>query len=118
MPIAMVEFPSADGAQPIYVEISPASRVSGAISASTGDLTIQAGKTFEEAVGQLRPIAEAIAIQMQEIRPDEWSVEFGLKFTSELRMVIAAGKGEGSFAIKLSWKRRSNQADSVTKGDS
>jgi hypothetical protein len=100
----LVEFESNTGSV-IQVEVSEPVKVEGGIAASLPNrVAIQAAKSFEDALSQIGPIAEAVYNQLLHLTPTECSVEFGVKFSSELNVVVASGKGEGNFVVRLTWK--------------
>jgi hypothetical protein len=101
----LVEFRSKTGSV-IGVEVSDAVKIEGGIAASFPNrVAIQAAKSFEEAISQIGPIAQTVYEQLVHLTPTECSVEFGIKFSSELNVVVASGKGEGNFVVKLVWKQ-------------
>ncbi len=115
----IVEFRSSESPNPIYVEILAPPPATGGIASPTGvGATVQAAKTFEEAVSQIRPIASAVFNQLQNLSPDDCSIEFGLKFSAELKMIVASGKGEGNFSVKISWKRKAPENAARTQTES
>jgi hypothetical protein len=70
--------------------------VSGAVAKAT--------QSFEEAAAKIRPIAETILSQVSALAPEGVTVEFGIKFSAQAGVVLAASAVEGNCKITLSWK--------------
>ena len=65
-----------------------------------------AQKKFDEALAVVRPVADAVVAQVDSLikAPDEFAVEFGIKFTAETGAIIAKTGAEGSFKVSIVWK--------------
>jgi hypothetical protein len=52
-------------------------------------------------------MAQALIAKLRDLgeRPDEISVEFGLKMSVGARLVVAHSSGEANFKVTLQWKR-------------
>ena len=104
----LVEFDLGDG-QTIVVEVEmragqpgmgrAARRPNGVIDATS--------RKFDQAIDVVRPVATMLVDKVRTIpqAPDEFSVEFGLRFTVEASVVIATNSAEGNFKISLTWRR-------------
>jgi hypothetical protein len=100
----LVEIP-VDGAQPVLVEVAEAG--DGVVRAARpGEVVATAAESFQAALARFRPMASAMVKQFRELseRPQEISVEFGLKLTAEAGMVIAQTGGEANFKVSLVWR--------------
>lgn len=77
-----------------------------------GAIAAQAKKTFEEALENVQPAAEAIMDKMQKLShgPDEVMVEFGINMNAELGAVVAKSGVEASFKIALIWSNRNEES--------
>jgi hypothetical protein len=64
----------------------------------------KAKESFEEAAAGIRPIAETILRQVSTLAPESVSVEFGIKFSAQAGVILAASAVEGNCKITLSWK--------------
>jgi hypothetical protein len=67
----------------------------------------KARQSLEAALGEIMPGINALmaAIQALAVKPDEFGLELGVKFTLEAGAVIAKTAAEGNVKISLSWKR-------------
>lgn len=101
----IVEFPLENG-ESILVEVDEPGLTDDRIGLR--DEMIQtAKKTFESALDQVKPIANAIMTKVNSLNQpaDEVEVKFGIKMSAELGAVIASGNGEVNYEITLKWKR-------------
>jgi hypothetical protein len=60
--------------------------------------------TLEEALTNLKPSLKKIREMLQDLSPDETTVNFGLKIGGEYGVVIAKGTAEVNFSVEMSWK--------------
>jgi hypothetical protein len=67
----------------------------------------QVSQTLEEALSHVRSTADVLIAQLRAIpqRPDEVSVEFGIKFGAKGSVYIAGGEAEANFKVALKWKK-------------
>ncbi|WP_341674853.1 CU044_2847 family protein [Niveibacterium sp. SC-1] len=72
-----------------------------------GELGARATESFESAIGQIKPMADALAAQLSNLAraPESVVVEFGIKVTANAGAVIAKAGGEASLKVTLSWKK-------------
>ena len=100
-----------DNGEVIWIEVEEAEGPSVALGESEasriGDLAIQATQTFQDVIDSIRPVAETIVEGLNKIsdRPNEISVEFGLKLNGTLGTIIAASGVEANFKVALKWQR-------------
>ena len=102
-----VEYPLEEGGS-ILVEVSiPESEGALIRVASAGDLTVKAATTFENALGSIRPLANAVVSKLQDLNypPDEIGVEFGLSFRADGNAILTRVGADASFKVNLHWKR-------------
>jgi Trypsin-co-occurring domain 1 len=100
----LVEIP-VDGAEPVLMEVDEVG--DGVVRASRpGEVVATATESFQAALARFRPVAGAIVQQFRQLgeRPEEISVEFGLKLTAQAGMVIAHSGGEANFKVSLLWR--------------
>lgn len=66
----------------------------------------EATKEFEEALDQVKPVADIIVQKLKELssKPDNIKIEFGIKMNAQAGAFIAATGVEANFKITLSWK--------------
>ncbi|GAB3445724.1 hypothetical protein GCM10027570_16200 [Streptomonospora sediminis] len=61
--------------------------------------------SLNEAMERIRPMAEAItsAIGRLPVRPESYQAEFGVKFSTDLGVVVARTKAEAHVTVTLNW---------------
>lgn len=103
----LVEFPL-EGGGSVLVQVDGA-RAGGQVTRGVGErrVTEQASQTFEQAVGRLRPVAQALITQLRALAdvPDEVQVEFGLELSAEAGAFIAAASASANFKVSIAWHR-------------
>jgi hypothetical protein len=101
----LVEFPL-EGGGSILVQVD-AARAGGQVTRGLGErrVTEQASQTFEQAVGRIRPAAQALITQLRALAhvPDEVQVEFGLELSAEAGAYIASASTSANFKVSLAW---------------
>jgi alkanesulfonate monooxygenase SsuD/methylene tetrahydromethanopterin reductase-like flavin-dependent oxidoreductase (luciferase family) len=96
----LLEIP-VDGAQPVLVEVAEVG--DGVVRAGRpGEVVATATESFQAALARFRPIVEEF--HQLGPRPEEISVEFGLKLTAAAGMVIAHTGVEANFKVNLLWR--------------
>ena len=70
-----------------------------------GEVLEQAGEALAEALRPLVPVLESVheTVSKAAVKPQEISVEVGLKLSSELRLMIVGANGEASFTVSAKW---------------
>ena len=104
----MVEFPlQGGGSMLVEVELDEAEQDGMVPAARPGEVAAKAKQTFEQALEQIKPGAEAIVARLQDMstNPDEISVTFGLKMSASAGAFIAASGMEANFTVLLKWNR-------------
>lgn len=98
----LIEFETAEGA---VVSVESAEERSGSRLVSRGDGTVQATRTFENALEGVRSAASSALRVFRDgaLRPDGIEIEFGVKLSAETGAIIAKGTAEGHLVVKLSW---------------
>jgi hypothetical protein len=100
----LMEFPlEAGGTVVVEVDIPL-----GMSRVAHGDGLVTAAKTtFETALTAVRDAASSALDQLRSMssRPDGIEIRFGVKLTAQAGAVIAKTGGEGTFEVKLVWKR-------------
>jgi Trypsin-co-occurring domain 1 len=78
---------------------------------SPAELIQEPAKTFEAAIQHARRAAESLVDQFRSLssKPDEVSVEFGVKLSSETGAIIAKASADANFSITLTWKRAESE---------
>ncbi|MEU4689396.1 CU044_2847 family protein [Actinoplanes sp. NPDC023714] len=99
----VVVMPLDDGGA-VYVEV--AGEDGGLEHVGRGTEVVgKASETLQEAIGRIRPAAEAIrdGIRSMAQPPDRVVVEFGVKVTGEAGVIVAKATSEANFTVKLEW---------------
>ncbi|MBN0044752.1 hypothetical protein JS756_11655 [Streptomyces actuosus] len=98
----LVEFKTAEGA---VVAVEADEEASGARLVARGDGTVQATRTFENALDGVRSAAESALRVFRDgsLQPDGVEIEFGVKLSAEAGAIIAKGTTEGHLVVKLTW---------------
>lgn len=101
----LIEYKLDDG-QTILVEVVEPTPGGLAPVGRTADTIVRAQKTLSEALDNVRPVAEAIIGKLSNLstRPDEVSVEFGVKLSANAGAILAAAGAECNYVVKLTWK--------------
>lgn len=71
-----------------------------------GEVAARASESLERALDQVKPAIGAMARRIQEMGPDEFTVEFGLTLGAECGVVVAKGTTDVHLNVTLSWKRQ------------
>jgi NTP-dependent ternary system trypsin peptidase co-occuring protein len=102
----LVEFES-DTAEAILVEVEdlPGTVVTRGGGAGA-EVFVRAQRSFEDAVGRIRPAVQGVIDQMLSFthRPDEVSVQFGIDLHAEAGAFVAAVGSDANFNVTLTWK--------------
>jgi hypothetical protein len=112
MPITVAEFH--DGDATILVEtaegVQQSSRGMGA--AGIGDraktyIVKQADETFTHVMSIISYSSNTLLAEINKIheRPETVEIEFGVKVTGEGKAMLASGKIEANYTVKLSWNK-------------
>ncbi|MBV9164033.1 MAG: hypothetical protein JO281_21365 [Pseudonocardiales bacterium] len=73
-------------------------------SVEPGKVAARARTTLEEALADVKPSLTKIVGVLQEMTPEEMTVEFGMKMGGETGVIIAKGTAEVNFKVTMSWK--------------
>jgi hypothetical protein len=104
--LRLVEFPLQDGSA-VLVQVEDST--TGPTTRGLGDRMVgeRAQQTFEEAVGQVQPAAQALVDRLRHLAepPDEVGVEFGVELHAQAGAFIAAASTAANFKVSLLWRR-------------
>jgi hypothetical protein len=107
----LVEF-DLEGGQVIYAEVDLAdSEVGVARATRRSDQVLRSTReSLESAMDVIQPAAEAVMRKIREIpiKPDEVTVEFGVKLSLAAGAIIASTSTEGNFKIAVTWRSDEN----------
>lgn len=72
-----------------------------------GDI-VQASKTFDDALEQIKPAAQKIIAKLRSLTdpPDEIAVEFGIKLGAKAGAIIASADAEANYTVSLTWRHK------------
>jgi hypothetical protein len=67
--------------------------------------SLQAERTFNEAIRCVAPIGNALLTSLKDInKPDEIKLEFGLAFNAKAGVVFTSVESQASFKVSITWK--------------
>jgi hypothetical protein len=100
----IVEFLLENGGS-VLVEVNESTTIDDRIGIRD-EVLQKASQTFESALDNIKPIANAILAKVRNLNQpaDEVEVKFGIKISAELGAVVASGSGEVNYEITLKWK--------------
>lgn len=104
----MIEVPLESGGSLLMeVELEEAEQQGMVPAARAGEMATKAKQTFEDALEQVKPGAEAIVNKLRSIssQPDGIEVTFGLKMSANAGAFIAASGIEANFTVLLRWNQ-------------
>jgi hypothetical protein len=98
----LIAFP-VRGHQTLLVEVDDPSVGNAPVARGVAE---RAQETFEAAAAQIRPGVEALMSQLSDLtaKPEQVSLEFGIKFTAGADALIAKTSVEGNVKVTLTWK--------------
>lgn len=76
----------------------------GPTLASGGDVLSKGSDRLDAALKKIAPVASAFKEHLSLVRPDEATLEFGLKFSASAGVVFSSAESEATFKIVLKWK--------------
>lgn len=101
----LLRFPSKEGNGFLVVEVSEDEP--GVVEVSRlGNAVADATASFEEGIDRIRNAAASALRRLQDMpsRPDEVSLEFGMRFNAEFGAVIAKSQGEAQLNVTMTWR--------------
>ena len=98
----LVEFPIAKGGT-LLVEVDDPQVGTRPVSRGAAE---KAKESFEAAIAQVKPGVEVLMAQLRELttKPEQVSLEFGIKFTAGADALIAKTSVEGNVKVTMTWK--------------
>jgi hypothetical protein len=103
----LVEF-ALPGDDVILVEVeAPTSGRSQMRGATPQAIIEKARVSFDEALDKLKPAASAIISKLTSLaeRPDEITVEFGIKLHATVGAVVTSAGAEANYTVRLVWRQ-------------
>lgn len=93
-----------EGGKIIYVEVTDAERGGMQRVGRSAEEDKKAAKRFKEALEHVKPAAEAVLNAFKEMNtPDEIGLEFGVKFSGKVGVMLASVDSEATFKVSLKW---------------
>jgi hypothetical protein len=115
----LIEFPTANGGS-VLIEARDGTGGLVTRGGADGEVFARAQKTFEAALGHIKPAVQGVMNELLSLRnrPDEVCVEFGLDVHAELGAFIAAASSTSNFKVTLTWRspERPSATVSTTPG--
>lgn len=96
------------GGEVVVAEVEEPSGAAGEMPAARPDeLVGKAAASLEKALAQIKPIARAVIDQVAGISAavNEVGVEFAVKLSGSVGLVLATAGGEANFKVALKWVR-------------
>jgi hypothetical protein len=95
-----------DGA-PIYLEVEDDQADDFVRSDRGGQLVTKCDTGFKEALAVIKPAANAILVNLNNFnKPNEITIDFGLKFNAKIGVVFSSVDSEATFKISLKWNNK------------
>ncbi|RME35620.1 MAG: hypothetical protein D6793_07055 [Thermoflexia bacterium] len=93
----------------IYVEVTPSQQEGWREAGRPAEITRKAALEFERVMETVRTVAcgfrDGLERLEEKTRPDEATLEFGLKLGGETDVAVVKASGEAAFKVSLTWKR-------------
>lgn len=108
----LIEFPLDGGGSVVVAAVGdraqPGSAPGGPVfrGADRRDVATRSSETMEQALGKVKPAAEALAQTFSELpmRPDSVEVRFGIQLDAELGALVASTSMSAHFEVVLTWR--------------
>src|SRR5262249_16622080 len=97
------EFPVGEGNATVLVEVQDDGVDNVPVARGVAE---RASRTFEEALAQVRPAVDVVIAQLQKlaVKPEQTSVEFGIKLSAGADAWIAKTAVEGNLKVTFTFK--------------
>lgn len=102
----LVEYELDDGST-IVVEVDLPE--AGIERAGRGDQIIKAKEHFDDALEHIKPLAQTVIAKLEGLSADEIDVEFGIKLSAKVGVILASADSEANITVRLNWKRENHQ---------
>lgn len=95
-----------DNGQTVLVEVDPALESGSTAPASSDGRWYKAKASFNDVMDAVQPLVQQAAKSLEKMvdKPESYEVEFGMKLSASLGMIVAKGESEANFKIKMVWK--------------
>jgi hypothetical protein len=110
----LIEFQTDGTSEPILVEVSMEEGNGFEEASGLGEEIAKKAASIEVAFNHVKPIAEAFLKKAKGIsqKPDEISLNFGLKLNAQAGVIVSSSAVEANFTVTLKWKKDSKQTES------
>jgi hypothetical protein len=99
-----IAFPLESG-EKVIVEVEEAESEYGSVKVGRPEEVAKtAAMTFDRALDQVRPAIGVVIEKLRMLRPDELTIEFGLKLNAEAGAFLASAGAEANFNVSVVWK--------------
>lgn len=77
-------------------------------SARPGEVVATAAESLQASLDRIRPVAVALVGKLRDLadRPEEITVEFGIKWSAQAGVIVAQAASEANFKVALRWVRK------------
>lgn len=114
----MSDFSVQINGQEVLIEAEP---VYGSEYTGVGDVVDHAQDAFERATKTIsnvsKSMVQAVRSLQGENRPDEFSLEFGIKFKVDGSVMIASTSGESTLTVKMMYKHSPSSTPNAPNND-
>jgi len=95
-----------ENGQSVLVEVDPSLESGSTAPASSDGRWYKATASFNDVMNSVQPLIHQAAKNLEKMidKPESYEVEFGMKLSASLGMVVAKGESEANFKIKMVWK--------------
>ena len=105
----IAQFQMTDGSA-VMIEVEEAGGGSNVIPAGRpGEIVDKAKVHFEDALHCVFPALKHVTSALRELQPDEFEIEFGIKFNSQVGAVVAALASEANFTVTVKWNKDTSE---------
>ncbi len=104
----IIEYELEDGSDSIMIDLSDDEPIGGELEISAHDgITGRATKKFESALGMINLVSSKVVKTLGETvnKPNEITVEFGVKFSAGAGALLAKAGTEAHLNVTLVWKK-------------
>jgi len=70
-----------------------------------GELVEKAQVSLEEALHHVLPALKRVTSTLRGLQPDEFEIEFGIKFNTQVGAMIAAVASEANLTVTVKWNK-------------
>jgi hypothetical protein len=100
----VVEMPLDDG-DTVLIEVGESDESGIGRVSRADEVAAKATDTLQAALGRVRPAIQAVVAQLRDglDPPDKLTLQFGIKITAEVGVVVAKAATEANFTVTAEW---------------